>query len=339
VKECAIKQLVEEYYNIGSISGISCLTGGYGSSVYQIEAETGVFILRNIENNGMNHPENEAAVVSAVHNAGIPTAEIIATRDGCYLAVEGDGTYQLRRYVPGVVFNPNAAPPWLIREAAVILGKIQRCLDRLPPLPVGIGQAYFDWLTPERAEEMHLRTLDEALRRHHTDIVEALTEKIKMIGQLDPSRIEMRRLTCKNTHGDYKIQQLICGKNRINAVIDFTCAATHPLCFEIIRSYTLAAPECASGRIDIDCFKKYIADYLKYGTLSADDLRMMPYLFYYQQTAADYFGQYYAMVATDNGGSNEGARLLLRDAFFSVRLCRWLEQHMTRLEDALKAGI
>jgi Ser/Thr protein kinase RdoA (MazF antagonist) len=335
-----IIRVAEDSYNIGSIRSAKPLTGGYGSSVYLIKAEAGLFVLRSIVNNGMNHPENEAAVVDAVHSAGIPTAEIMASRDGRFLVCEGGGTYQLRRYIPGVVYRPNTAPPWLLHESAVILGRIQECLEKLPPLPLGIGQAYFDWLTPDRAEEMHLKTLDNALRLNHHDIAEALREKIDLIRQLDPARIDINRLTCKNTHGDYKIQQLICGKNRINAVIDFTCAATHPLCFEIIRSYSLAAPECADGSISLDYFKAYISSYLEHGSLDSADLCEMPYLFYHQQLVADYFGQYYATLSSDECDNGVGgANQLLRDAFFSVRLCRWLEKHMASMENALSTGI
>jgi hypothetical protein len=71
----------------------------------------------------------------------------------------------------------------------------------------------------------------------------------------------------------------------------------------------MAAPECAGGSLDIDSFKTYISHFLRYGSLSEEDLMVMPYLFYYQITVADYFGQLYMM-------DEENGRQLLRDSYF-----------------------
>ena len=327
-----IEALLERHYAVGSVKRVERITGGYGSLVYLIRADSGAFILRHIDDNGMNHPENEAAVVETVRQDGIPTPEIIQGVDGRYLITDGGQTYQLRRYVNGRVLSPNTAPEWLMADSAILLGRIQRSLEKLPPLPAGLGQAYFDYMTPERALTSHMQTLEHALRMNHADIAQAVREKIEMIRALKPDVNDLSRLTFKNTHGDYKIQQLICDGNRINAVIDFTGACVHPVCFEVIRSYIMAAPECAGGSLDIDNFKTYISHFLRYGALSDEDLMVMPYLFYYQITVADYFGQFYTM-------DEENGRQLLRDSYFFVRLGRWLEDHMIQLEKALKNGI
>lgn len=333
------KELAEEMYTIGEVRSISRVSGGYGSHVYHVQTASGAYILRDIENNGMNHPENEAMIVETLRGDGIPSPEILPTKDGQFLVFEGDHVYQLRRYTEGIVLKPNTAPAWFLHESAVLLGRIQCSLEKLPPLPVGIGQGYFDYFTPERAEAAHALTMEHAIRFNHTEISNALKDKITMMRSLEPARINVSGLTCRNTHGDYKIQQIVCGENRIHAVIDLTGACRHPVCFEVIRSYVLAAPECTAGYIDIDNFKKYIADYLRYGTLSTGDLGVMPYLFFYQNVVADYFGQYYAMAASEaNSANGSGQRLLLRDTFFSVKLCRWLERHMSELEQALRAG-
>jgi Ser/Thr protein kinase RdoA (MazF antagonist) len=80
-----IEALLVRHYAVGGVKSVERLTGGYGSLVYLIQADSGAFILRNIDDNGMNHPENEAAAVEKVRQDGIPTPEIIQGVDGRYL--------------------------------------------------------------------------------------------------------------------------------------------------------------------------------------------------------------------------------------------------------------
>jgi Ser/Thr protein kinase RdoA (MazF antagonist) len=323
--------LVEENYSVGKIRSMCRLSGGYGSNTYYVLADKGEYIFRDIESNGMNHPENEPMIVAELMNGGLYAPQIIPVKSGGSLLYWEDKTYQLRTFSEGRIFKQNEAPEWLLPDAARKLGRIQRCLDKLPPLPVGIGSWYFEFFTPDRAEELHTYTLEKAIQRHDSEITDALCCKIKMIRSLKKAEFDFDELTCKNTHGDYKIQHLICQRDQISSVIDFTGACFHPVCFEIIRSYVLTAPDCADGSINVEHFKKYISYYLEFGTLNAYDLKLMPALFYYQNIVADYFGQYYTM-------DNENRHILLHDAFFSLKLCQWLEKNMTRLEDALVRG-
>jgi Ser/Thr protein kinase RdoA (MazF antagonist) len=319
-------------YDIGEIRSFMRLTGGYGGDTYFIQSSKGAYIFRDIEQNGMNHPENEALIADTLKGCGIPVPEIIAARDGAYLLLSQGRTYQLRAFAEGRIHKNNTAPAWLLLDSARMLGLIQQCLQKLPPLPAGLCQDYFTYFTPERAENLHRNTLERAMAKGDADIANAVAEKITMLQSLKGTVMDMEKLTLKNTHGDYKIQHFICQKDKISAIIDFTGACYHPICFELIRSYTFAAPECAEGTVDIDNLKKYIASYAEFGALSEADLKSMTMLFYYQNVVADYFGQYYAM-------EYEGRHILLQDAFFSLKLCRWLERNMTKIEDTLTRGL
>jgi Ser/Thr protein kinase RdoA (MazF antagonist) len=325
-----IAALVEEKYNIGKANSIFCLSGGYGSQTYYVQSDKGAYILRHVGQNERN-PEEYEALVSELKNGNVPVPEVIFTKDGSYCVTSENNAYQLRTFAEGKTYSRNSAPPWLLVDSACMLGRIQRCMEKLPPLPEGINKAYFQYFTPERAEQNHLHSLKIANEMHDTEIADAINNKIMMIHSLKKIDFDFDKLTCKNTHGDYKLQNIVCLKDKINSVIDFMSPCIHPVCWEVMRSYALADPECADGCINIENFKKYIACFLEYGTLNDDDLKLMPSVFFYQNVVADYFGQYYAM-------ENKNRLNLLNDTFFSLKLCKWLEQNMTKLEDALIRG-
>ena len=138
----------------------------------------------------------------------------------------------------------------------------------------------------------------------------------------------MDKFTYKNTHGDYFISQILCGEKAINAIIDFTSACVHPACWELIRSYSYADPKCIDGDIDYDNLKKYIRNYLKHNKLNNYDIKMMPYLYYYQLAVSDYFSQYYE-------SDNSNKRVLCHYAHFSTLLCRWFERNIEELSNKL----
>lgn len=326
-----IAQLVMVNYDVGHIERLIRLSSGLGSNSYFVSAEKGEFILKDIEQNGMNHPENEALILNVLHNAAIPVSTICPTRAGDSVLRLESKVYHLQKYIAGETYNRNAAPEWLLYESAQMLGKIQSALEELPPLPIGIGQSFFDKMTPERARANYESTLKLACEKGDSEIVNAINYKIKTLGMFDGYKFDVSRMTCKNTHGDYKIHQIICGPGNIRAVIDFTSACVHPACWEVIRSYSLTDSHCMNGQIEVDNFKRYISSFLKHGTLSAYDLKIMPYVYYYQSLVSNHFQQYYH-------SSNANKDTVLDDAFFVTKQCMWFEQNITRLEDGITSG-
>jgi hypothetical protein len=162
-------------------------------------------------------------------------------------------------------------------------------------------------------------------------MVDAIKYKMRLIDSISDMKFDISKMTCKNTHGDYKIQQIICGKDKINAVIDFTSACVHPISWEIIRSYISADNKCIAGNVDTENLKEFISSFLEYGSLNSYDLKTMPYIYYYQNLVSDYFGQYYKSECTNKN-------LILDDAFFSLNQCKWFEHNISKLENELTAG-
>ena len=78
-------------------------------------------------------------------------------------------------------------------------------------------------------------------------------------------RFDLNRLTCRNTHGDYFISQLLC----------------------------------ADGSIDRSLLARCVHAYCRYGTLNDCDLKNLERLYLYQIAVCDYYGQYYASAAAN----------------------------------------
>ena len=194
------------------------------------------------------------------------------------------------------------------------------------PLPVGIGESFFKFMTPENAEKSYLKTLEYAKAQNDIQVIADIEYRLTQLKNLSSFKLEPDSFTRSGTHGDYFISQIICKNETINAVIDWTSASVHPLCWEIIRSFTYADPGCKNGEIDIGRFISYVREYLRYNSLSSYDLKMMPYLFYYQIGVCDYYNQYYRSTAANRS-------IFLYQAVFATKLMRWFENNLTELSE------
>jgi len=122
---------------------------------------------------------------------------------------------------------------------------------------------------------------------------------------------------------------LICGEHGIRAVIDWTSASIHPVVWEIIRSYIYAAPECRNGELDMPAFARYVEEYLRIAPLTQYDLKMMPYVFYYQIAVCDYYHQYFHSAAANR-------EIYLQQAALSTKMMQWFEKNADDCAAALE---
>jgi len=166
------------------------------------------------------------------------------------------------------------------------------------------------------------------LKNNEKQNVIDLRYRIKLLEKIKSIKLEMDKFTVKNTHGDYFISQILCGEDSINAVIDFTANCVHPVCWELIRSYSYADPKCVNGEIDFNNLKEYICNYMKHSKLNEYDIKMMAYLYYYQLAVCDYFSQYYE-------SDNSNKKVICDYAHWSTLLCRWFEENVEKLSRKL----
>ena len=307
--------------------GLSRIPTGVGGLTYVAETERGKFILKGVREDDI-YFNNEPDVTEFLGARGIPVADFIKNKDGQYVWAYEKNIYHLQRFVDGNMLPYGGAPEWFMRESAETLGRIHAVLSDYPPLPVGMGESFFDFMKSERPNNLYRRSLEKAKDLGDDDIVADAEYRLSLVGRLKNVEFELNRFTRKNTHGDYKIGNLICGDNSIAAVIDWSGACVHPICWEIIRSFTYADPGCAGGQIECGRLIDYVKTYMQYSPLNGYDLKMMPYFFYHMLLACDYYGQYF-------GASDENKEDFLFQAKFATGLIRWLERNAGELSDAL----
>jgi hypothetical protein len=90
---------IENNYDTGNISSIFRLSTGCGSQSYYILSDTGEYIFKNMEENAINHPENESSILTEQASNGISASKIILTKSGdSVLKAEGK-MYHLQKYI------------------------------------------------------------------------------------------------------------------------------------------------------------------------------------------------------------------------------------------------
>lgn len=310
--------------------GIDCLEiekspVGAGSDIYFVTCSDGKYVVKYPASSAINHPEAEPELCEYLLEKGIPACQFMRNQEGKFLTVDESGRqFHVQRFIEGKMYDLNTAPDWLMAESARMLGQIHAALREYAGLPAGIGADFFKYMTPERALESYRRSLANAQCRGDRKIIEDLQYRIDLMQRFPAYKFDLNELTCCATHGDYFISQIICGDEKINAVIDWTTACVHPVVWEIVRSFVYAAPSCKEGQIDMDEFLRYVAEYRKLATLNEYDLLCMVRLFYYQIAVCDYYGQYYASTADNRD-------IYLHQAVFSTKLLRWFESHVETL--------
>jgi hypothetical protein len=323
-----IYKLILENYRIGTILNIVKIKNGVGSICYHVLTDKGELILINIEDNGMNNPHNEYKIHEILESENIPVSKFYSTNNGEYVLYHNENIYHLQSFIKGEIYKPNTSTQWPMDESALMLGKIQKVMEKIPQLPKGMGEGYFKCLSPEKSILSYLETLKIAETKNDKKIKEDIEYRISLLKAIDKIDIQVDRLTCKNTHGDYSTNQIICGQSSINAIIDFTSACVNPICWEVIRSYSIADSKCVDGNINIENLKGYVEKFLTYGQINSYDLKVMAYLYFYQLLFPNYYKQYYL-------SNNSNKQLLLNNANFSTKLCKWFDLNINSLSDEL----
>ena len=323
-----IKELIKKHYGI-TVKDYSKLSLGAGSNTYRVSDINGYeYLLKNTNINEANNPQNEPKLCEHLCSKGISVSEFIKDINGEFVWYEQGKIYHMQKFVSGENYGMHSAPCWLMEEIPKTLGKIHTALTDYDALPVGIGDNFFKYMTPNAALQSYRKSYEFAVENSHKNVADDLLYRIKLMESFSVPEIDLSKLTLSNTHGDYFISQIICTDKKIAAVIDWTTACIHPVVWEIIRSYIYSCPDCKDGNIDIPNMVEYTGNYMKYASLNKDDLKMMPYIFYYQISVCDYYNQYFS-------SSADNRYIYLEQAILSTKLMKWFERYAEDLSASL----
>lgn len=331
VKEIELEQLKNRIYKLYGleIDSAQIPDHGAGSITYIINCHNKKYVVKYSSENGMNHPEIEPDLCKYLIQQGIPACQFVANQQGQMISTDEKGRrFHVQRFIPGEIYEYNQAPDWLMSQSAQMLGKIHKSLEQYPVLPGGIGKEFFQYRTPQGTIASYENTKKRAKETGDLQVVEEIDSNIKILEHFPKYEFDLSKLTCRNTHGDFNITQLLCGEDSIDGVIDWTTGCVHPVVWEIMRSYVYASPLCAEGTIDIDDFMDYVKNYMKYGTLTEYDLENMGRVFYYSIAVSDFYGQYYDSMTRNRN-------IFLQQARFSSKLMKWFDENVEKLGEAL----
>lgn len=287
-----IKQILHGEYGLEVID-IHSISTGVGGDTFFINAEQGSFIYKIVESNEMNHPEEEPEICSFLFQRGLEVSDFVRNNSGRFLTFFDDKrASHLQRYVEGKVFAMNEAEDWFMVQSPLLLGRIHNELRQYKELPMGIGEDFFRYMTPESAKKSYLHSYELAKQKGDTAILSDLEFRLEIVEKFSDWKFNVQKLTYCNSHGDYTVNQIICGKDRINAVIDWTCACRHPVIWEITRSFFYAEPSCIDGQYDEAKFKAYVDRYCSIASLTPYDRDNLLRLYLYQLAVCDYYAQY-----------------------------------------------
>ena len=264
VSEQDIRAILRDKYRIHEIYRVTTLTGG-SANCYRIQAAEGEFILKEFQSEySAEDVQKEPEITEFVRTHGIPAAQFIRTTIGAQVWAYRDRAFHLQRFVKGTIFPQNGAPDWLLQDMPWLLGQVHGVLSDFPyPLKAAFSRSWFNqWNVDESRQQYAVLTsaaesLPQGQVREQT--LKDLYYKRDLLQKVAQIHINPDGFTRQNSHGDFNILQLICQSSSIKAIIDFSSACKIPVVWELIRSYTSTAPQCADAAIDIPSLKNYVS--------------------------------------------------------------------------------
>ncbi len=311
------------------IDSMETSENGAGGLTYFVTASGKRYVVKYPADNEMNHPETEIRVCKTLLEKGIPACRFICNKHGKMLSTDESGRrFTVQHFYEGVTYGYNEAPENIQKASAVLLAKVHIAMRDMENIPVGISGDFFTYRKPAFMKDSYLITLQQAIDNGDDDIAKAIRSNMRVVGSMPAYEFDINKFSCGNTHGDYMTSQLIWLDDKVNGIIDWTCACRHPYIWEIVRSYIFMAPELKQGEINTDALIRYISDYMAVSPLNAYDVENAGKLFCYFLAVCNFYGQYYDSISKNR-------YIYLQQADMSSRLLVWFEKHIDELNEKL----
>ena len=318
-----IKKLLSENWGI---SLVSCkkLKLGTANCYIVSDLENQYFLKEFQSDMDKNDIVREAGLVLYLYERGIPTAKYITTLCGDICVKYRRHFICLEEYVSGITYEYNDFPEKFLPDLACLLAKIHRTLKGYD-LPADMDEKWLSSISADEVKGKYEKLFME-LECHKEDkyyekIKKDLVYKQNLIEKGEQLKKHFEGITYCATHGDYQGCQVICEKESIKAIIDFSSARTLPVVWEIMRSFVQSSNTCRhNAKIDVEQLCEYVKKYMEFAHLSKADLYAMPYVYLYQLSRSSYgYPQYLQGVSEDREG-------LLQFAFWRTDICREVEK-------------
>ncbi len=335
---CKILMFLTETWNIFA-GKITELTEG-SAKCFIIESKTGKYFFKVYQKKfHLNTLSNEISTCEFLTKKGFLVSTFLPSKNCRYVENFNGKLCTLQNFIDGITYHKFEVPKNLLYDSVRVLANMNIALEELPiQLPLGFDHNwFFEW-----SRDLEIENYNKLLAQLNCDdenynkIAKDFEIKCKLLSLFDPDVFPFTSLTFENTHGDYNVLQLIFSRDGVKAVIDFSSCAKIPICWELIRSYSLSSEECKYGIIDINNFADYIREYLKIKKLNKLDLELMPY-FYFFTLLRSSFG-YKGYIEKKNNGLLVDLMDIktLEFAFWRTNMCKWMFDNANYISSKLK---
>lgn len=295
LNEKIIKYEVKKHHNLNIIK-IEIINGG-NANIYKLtDIHKNQYILKEFQSKfNSKMILKEIHVINHLRKKKLPVPEYVTcTNNQMYFEYEGKVVI-LQKYIEEKTKDKYTGNIQNLLESAKYLGLIVNALEDYP---------YDDMFKSNIKKFTTTEDIEESIEKYKAlifqvtkddiygeEIKRDLNDKIEMLKKIkkDQTIIKITNITIKKTHGDYNVLQLIYDpKDNIKAILDFATAGELPIVWEIARSYNYMDKECKNGTFNIDNLVLYIKEFMKYSSLTKEDLKYLPYIYLIQLLSSTY---------------------------------------------------
>lgn len=259
-----IINFVKEKYEI-NVTNIKIINRG-SANIYSLNGDE--YILKEFQSKYTKEEiEKEITIINHLKKDGIKVPSYIKTINDTYYSLYKNKVIIIQKFIEGYTLDRNEGNYEQTIECAKVYGMIVKSLESLDiSLPLNDLSYLFSKEIFEKSIEKHqelLKIINDKDDEETLKIKRDLEEKINMIKGISEENIfiNTKKLTIKNTHGDFNVLQFIYKNDHINSVIDFVSACRMPIVWELIRSYSYIDKNVKNGIFNLDTFTDYIKEF------------------------------------------------------------------------------
>lgn len=281
-----LSKLISDNYTL-ELKELKLIDSHFGTKIFLAQTNKGKYIVKTLPS-GSEDMENEGHITEYLYNNGISVPRLLKTNIGTYHVETEKFQFHIQEFIEGETLKVNTAPEWFLEKSANIIGKVHNVLKDYRKLKTNFDGVFFDKSNVKGSINHYSEKLNDSIKVNDKKLISERIDHLERILLFD---IDPSKLTYSNSHGDFHIGQIIADSENLT-VIDWTAACRLPVCLDIITPYVFSSPECRDGKINGDGLKRFISNYSKYFSLNDYDIKIMPYLFYYQQIICGYSPPY-----------------------------------------------
>lgn len=323
---------IKEKYGI-NVTNIKIINRG-SANIYSLNNDE--YILKEFQSKYTKEEiEKEITIINHLKKDDIKVPSYIKTINDTYYSLYKDKVIIIQKFIEGYTLNRNEGNYEQTIECAKVYGMIVKSLESLDIL-LPLNDLSFSKENLTKGIEKHqklLELIDDKDDEETLKIKKNLEEKMDMLKDISKRNIfiDTKKLTIKNTHGDFNVLQFIYKNNHINSVIDFVSACKMPVVWELIRSYSYIDKDVKNGIFNLDTLTDYIKEFNKYVKLNDYDLKYMSYIYLIQLLSSTYGYKEYI-------NNNENIELL-EFAHFRTNICKYLFNNAENISNRLLKSI